>query len=164
MKLIKVRITPLLKALGFKHLERGLYSYEREGKVLYEGRIYKRGELYVDIIQTHYDESGYFQHRSCLCKNLCLNIPEEQIGSIIIWLAFLANEIGNFDYVMKNINYWLGLETEKYDIEQTIEKNEKDEMKEKKTLLKTSKKIPLFKNNMIPFVLVTREFFRNSTK
>jgi len=144
MILIKVRITPLLKTLGFKHVEGSSYIFKQEDKILFESRIYKQGseERYIEIIQNHYDEFGYFHHRSSLCKNLCLDIQEEHIGSIIIWIAVLAKKIGNFEYVMKNMNYWLGLETEKYDI---------DQIKEKKTFLNTSKKIGLLKNIMIPF-------------
>ncbi|EJR42761.1 hypothetical protein ACU8Z2_28180 (plasmid) [Bacillus paranthracis] len=164
--MIKVRITPLLKGLGFQYVGGSSYIYKQGDKVFYEGRIYKRGgeDRYIKVIQTHYDEFGYLHHRSFLCKNLCLDISDEHIGSIIIWIAFLAREIGNFDYVMKNMNYWLGLETEKYEIEQTIEKNNKDEITEKKTFLKTSKKIRLFKNIMPPFVLATKGFYRNSKK
>lgn len=124
IRLIKVRITPLLKALGFRYLEGSSFIYNQEDKVYYEGRIYKRnsGERYVEIVKNHYDEFGDLHYRSLICKDLCLDIPDNQLGSIIIWIIYISKEIGNFEYVVRNINYWLGLENERYDINLTEEK------------------------------------------
>lgn len=125
-KLINVRITPLLKALGFKSSGRSSYIYRKMDIILYECRIYKCGnkERYVEIIKTHYDECGYLDYRSLICKNLCLDVPIEQLGSIIIWISYIAKEIGNFESVMRSMNYWLGLGTEKYNINHIIEKKD----------------------------------------
>ena len=58
--MIKVRITPLLKGLGFQYVGGSSYIYKQGDKVFYEGRIYKRGgeDRYIKVIQTHYNEFG----------------------------------------------------------------------------------------------------------
>jgi hypothetical protein len=117
--MIKVRIAPLLKSLGFVHIEGSYYHVYEGERMVYEARVYKRGgsERYVDMFKRIYDSSGDLHHKDIVIQNLCMD-AEDSIGMrgfythVFDDLAISLHPYSNHEFIIKNTEYLLGL-TEK---------------------------------------------------
>jgi hypothetical protein len=122
-KRIQVRVTPLLKALGFKHVGGSLYNlYADEGGCLFQARVSKKGgkERYLEIIKNVWDEHGDLDHRETLVKDLPMDYPSTFQSRSFLEFAIddliKALPAPNEKFIVKNVFYLLGLTDERVEV------------------------------------------------
>lgn len=101
MDTIKIRVTPLLKALGFRHTEGSTYRVTDDaGRLRFSARVSKTAdrERVLEITKTVYDARGAFDHNEMVVKHLSLDPPANEETTLVYReiLADLQQEMAEF--------------------------------------------------------------------
>lgn len=118
MKTLQLRITPFLKSLGFKRIEKRGSDYEirdEKGNIQFTARVYKTADLqkHIDIFENIYDSYGEKERTEAIVYRLPVESTDE--GSYEFMLKDIALRIRpSFLFIEgHNLPYYMGLTEER---------------------------------------------------
>lgn len=121
---LKVKVTPLLKALGFKYEGASVYKVINiKGRLLYQARVYKRGgsTRYLEVHKSVYRSTGEFDHNEIVLRDWPLDVESTEETRLVYReaLADLARELGSYAnsvFIDRNSDYLLGLSEKRVEV------------------------------------------------
>lgn len=111
-RLIKIRITPVLKALGFIY-DHKFNLYKKD--LLYWARVYKTSDRVrsLEIWKDLYNGRGEFAGSTLIIKNFPLDVDDELIE--VCWTLFAQLSVGfNAPHLLERFAYFIGKEEHEF--------------------------------------------------